>query len=316
MSLLPLAIAAGAAIAACGGSSHPNAGVKATKPTVKATPATLVSQTFSASNAVQSGKLDMTATITLDGVKQLSGQPITLHLSGPFARGADNKVSTALTMTLGIASKNINLAVDEVNGTAYVGISGTFYKLPASATRPPAGATGAVARLKGLFTSLGINPKTWLTNPHIVGTTKVGGVDTDHLTAQVDVPKMIGDLAKVVSQVGGSASSALPTTSLSQLGSAITSAQLDVYTGVADHIIRQIHVAVAFKAPASLGTSAGGLTGGSIDFVVTLTDLNQPQTITAPANAQPFTAAALGGLLGGLGVGGGGLFSSTSTSTS
>jgi hypothetical protein len=312
-----LGIAAAAAIAACGGSSHHNAGVNATKP--KATPATLVSQTFSASNAVQSGKLDVTATITLDGVKQLSGQPITLHVSGPFARGADNKVSTALTMTLGIASKNINLAVDEVNGAAYVGIGGTFYKLPASATRPPAGATGAVARLKGLFTSLGINPKTWLTNPHIVGgTTKVGGVDTDHLTAQVDVPKMIGDLGKVASQLGGSAASALPTTSLNQLGSAITSAQLDVYTGVADHIIRQIHVAVAFKAPASLATSAGGLTGGSIDFVVTLTDLNQPQTITAPANAQPFTAAALGGLLGGLGVGanGGGLFSSTSTSSS
>src|SRR5579862_5190069 len=210
MSLVPLALAAAVAIAACGGgggnSSTTTSSSKAAsaprKP--KATPVQLVDQTFTASNAVQSGHLDLTATVTLNGVKQLGSQPITVHVSGPFVQGANGKPNTALTISLSLAGKNLDLAVDQIDGTSYLGISGTFYKLPASALKPPAGATGAAGRLKGLFTSLGIDPRQWLTNPHDVGTADVGGVSTEHLTAQVDLPKLLADVTRLAAGLSSS----------------------------------------------------------------------------------------------------------------
>jgi hypothetical protein len=75
-----------------------------------------------------------------------------------------------------------------------------------------------------------------------------------------------------------------------------------------------------------------GLTGGSLTADVTLTDLNQPQTITAPAGAQPASkllngvfalesrfgslASLVAGLTGSSGSGLGGVFSSSSSTSS
>ena len=77
------------------------------------------------------------------------------------------------------------------------------------------------------------------------------------------------------------------TSLLPLLESAITSAQVDIYTGVADHIVRRVDLDIAFTVPAIAAGAIDGLTGGSLTVDVTLTDLNQPQTITAPAGAQP-----------------------------
>src|SRR5581483_4148742 len=104
MSLLPAAVAAAALVAACGGGSHHSASTGANAP-VKATPATLVAQSYTASNAVRSGKLALTATVNLDGGK-LGTHQLRLDVAGPFDRAADGNVSTSLTATLGGLGSN------------------------------------------------------------------------------------------------------------------------------------------------------------------------------------------------------------------
>jgi hypothetical protein len=167
-----------------------------------------------------------------------------------------------------------------------------------------------------VLAALGIDPKTWLTNPHIVGTTSVGGVTTEHLTAQINVANVLGDVSKLVASTGstgaGGATSVLP-----MIESAITSAQVDIYTGVADHIVRKFDLAIAFTVPQIAAGVLGSLTGGSLNVDVTLTELGQSETITAPANPQPssklingvfalesqfgaLASLATGGFLGGL----------------
>ena len=268
----------------------------------------LLAKTFKATGAIQSGRLDLHLALTLNGDRALGGSPLSLDIAGPFSRDASGRPAADLTITLTAASKTRTLGLDVVGGAVYVGIGGTFYVVPAHSLHMPgagAGSTGG-SGASGLLSSLGIDPRSWLTNPHGAGTATVGGVATDHFTAGVDVQKMFADLSKLIQRrlSGATGASGSPSTLTSELqlaASAITSAQLDVYTGVADHVLRRVHVAVAFKVPAIASSFVNGLTGGSLDFDATLTALNAPQTITAPANPQPFTA--IGGALRALGLG-------------
>jgi hypothetical protein len=280
LAAVPLAVGAAAAIAACGGSGHPT-----TSATVKASPASLVSQSFSASDAINSGQVALAVKLKLDGIAQLGSKPITLDVSGPFERSAGDQISTDLAATVSIAGSTANLGFDAVDKKLYVGLAGTFYELPASTTpKTSVGSSGA----SGVLSALGINPKTWLTDPHIVGTASVGGVTTEHLTAQVNIANVLNDLSKVVASTGSTgAAGATAGNALSLVESAITSAQVDIYTGVTDHIVRKFDLAIAFTVPQIAAGALGGLSGGSLNLDVTLTQLGQQQTITAPANPQP-----------------------------
>ena len=279
LAAVPLAVGAAAVIAACGGGGHTT-----TTATVKASPASLVSQSFSASDAINSGQVALALKLKLDGIAQLGSKPITLDVSGPFARSAGGQLATDLTATLSIAGSTANLGFDAVDKKLYVGLGGTFYELPASTTPQSAlGSTGA----SGVLSALGINPKTWLTDPHIVGTANVGGVTTQHLTAQVNIANVLNDLSNVVASTGSTGASATTGNALSLVESAITSAQVDIYTGVTDHIVRRFDLVIDFTVPQIAASALGGLSGGSLNLDVTLTQLGQAQTITAPANPQP-----------------------------
>lgn len=292
LAALPLALAACLAIAACGGSGH-----------AAPTPAKLVSQTESASSSVQSGRIALDVTLKLDGVKQLGGNPVQLDVSGPFTRTA-NALETDLDASVAIGSSSAHLALDLLPDQVYLGIDGTFYKLPGHVSQAT-GATGAT----GALGALGMNIKGWLEDPRSLGTAEVGGVQTDHLSAKLNVAKVLAQAAKLLgaSGIGGGATGALgalggatgasgalgalgalgPSAVLSLVGQAITSARVDVYTGTADHIVRELKLAVAFAVPSLASGALGGLTGGSLDLDATLTQLNQRQTITAPASSQP-----------------------------
>ena len=282
LAAVPLAVGAAAAIAACGGSGPHTT----TSATVKASPASLVSQSFSASDAINSGQVALAVKLKLDGIPQLGSKPITLDVSGPFERSAGNQISTDLAATVSIAGSTAHVGFDAVGKKLYVGLAGTFYELPASTTTPTStvGSSGA----SGVLSALGINPKTWLTDPHIVGTASVGGVATEHLTAQVNIANVLNDLSKVVASTGSTGATGATTgDALSLVESAITSAQVDIYTGVTDHIVRKFDLAIAFTVPQIAAGALGGLSGGSLNLDVTLTQLGQAQTITAPANPQP-----------------------------
>jgi hypothetical protein len=326
LAVVTLAIAGSAAIAACGGSSHPKAAVRLT-------PTQLVSQSFSSSDAVNSGRISVTLTATLKGLKALGGKPVTVDVSGPFSRGAGNQLEADFTVAAQIGSSNVSLGLDRFDGTSYLGVEGTFYKLPSSGkvlglTIPGAGASGA-SGATGLFDQLGVNPRNWLTDPHEVGTTSVGGVTTDHLSAALDIAAIVGDLTRVV---GGSTGASGASSSLGNLStliqSAINSATVDIYTGTADHIVRRFDLAISFSVPQIAAGALGNLSGGSLDLDATLTGVNEPQTVTAPANAQPASGllnglfaiesrlGKIGSLFSGIAAGGsfGGLLGSGSTS--
>ncbi len=278
---------AGVAVAGCGAGAH----LAAAPPTT--TPAALVSQAVSASSAVDSGRIDLTLALTLDGVKELGGKPLTIDVSGPFARAAGGQTSADLSIAIAAAADKAQIGVDIVDGTVYLGLGGTFYKLGAAASHSPPAPVGGASGPWGMLRALGIEPRSWLSDPHVAGGADVGGVPTRHLTAQVNVTNVVRDVAKLITHgtsglgaTGATGASSL-SGALAAIESAITSARVDIYTGIADHIVRRFGLAIAFTVPASAAGAAGDLTGGELDLDATLTELGRPQSVTAPASWQP-----------------------------
>jgi len=295
LTVAVLAIAVAALVAACGGTTHHRAAA------VRITPATLLSQTAGSTAAIDSGHIDLALDVTLDGIKQLGARPLMLDVSGPFARSAGHGFETDLSIALSAAQANVTAGLDYVAGQLYVGLGGQFYKLgrASHASLGATGETGATGQagatgetgMGGALGSLGIDPSTWLSSPHILRTADIGGVTTEHLHALIDVPNVLNDLAKLLSGLGGASGASGATSpvisALPLIESAITSATVDIYTGVADHIVRRVALVIDFTVPAIAAGVLGGLSGGAIDFQATLTGVNEPQSITAPANAQP-----------------------------
>jgi hypothetical protein len=269
-------VAACILIAACAGGG---------KPTAKATAARLVSQAVSASGAVDSGRVALTLTLSLDGIKQLAGEPVTLDVSGPFRRDPNGQISADLAATVEAAGDSAHIEVVLLPGHTYLGIGGAFYDLPRPAGDGAQGASGPSGASGGILGTLGIDPHGWLTDLHDVGPADIGGVKTEHVSARVDIASLFGAtaMAGVVGSTGPSGLAGLAPL----LAQAITSAKADVYTGLDDHIVRRFDLAVSFTVPALADAAVDGLSGGTLNLVTTLTDLGQPQTITPPANAQP-----------------------------
>jgi hypothetical protein len=254
------------------------------KPTAKVTAARLVSQAVTASGAVDSGRIALTLTLNLDGIKQLAGEPVTLDVSGPFQRDQTGEISADLTASVEAAGNTANIELVLLPGHTYLGIGGAFYDLPRPAGEDAQGASGPSGPSGGILGTLGIDPHGWLTDLHDVGAADVGGVKTEHVSAHVDVASLLGATgAGAVGSTGPSGLAGLAPL----LEQAITSAKADVYTGIDDHIVRRFDLAVSFTVPALAAGAVDGLSGGTLDLVTTLTDLGRPQTIMPPANAQP-----------------------------
>ena len=127
----------------------------------------------------------------------------------------------------------------------------------------------------------------------------------------------VSQLLSKAGQLGVSQTRRLPTTLTAQQKKAVENAiedpTFDVYSGKDDKIVRRLAVKLKFKVPSSQQQRANGLKGGQITFDVKIANLNQPQTVSAPANAKPFSdlssalrgLGALGALSGGSGSTGG-----------
>jgi hypothetical protein len=279
------AVLAGVGLAACGGSSNTTANAQK-----------LLSQTFKANFAkIHSGVLSLSISADLAGLKSLGGRPISLQLSGPFNETAGTVTAFDFGATATVDASTLPVGIISTGKALYVEVAGTYYSLPASIASSIARSvhsTGATSS-SSLLAQLGINPLSWLTAPTLVGTKMVGGVDTDHLTAQLDVRELLNDVAKLASGTSGitgaSLSKELTPSNLDQLASTVSSAHVEVYTGASDHILREFAVAVRFSIPLIGQSSLGGLTGGSLDLDLTITNLNAPETITAPSSSEPFS---------------------------
>ncbi len=127
---------------------------------------------------------------------------------------------------------------------------------------------------------LGLNPASWLTDVKNEGQEQIDGVTTNHVSASVDAPKLVRDLLPLARQ--GGASLNLPSNLDQQIGKVVQQADVDIYVGQDDRILRRLQVALDLDFNQAAPNAGSDLGRAKIDFNFELSDVNKPQNIVAP----------------------------------
>jgi hypothetical protein len=256
---------------------------------------TLLRQTFSGSHAVNSGNLNFTLTVVPSGSRTLTS-PITLSFGGPFqSRGKGKLPASNFNISIRAQGKTGSLGIVSTGTTGYVTLAGTSYQLPAATFQKlessfagvGAGGSGAPGLSK-----LGIDPLHWLVKPSVVGKESIGGADTTHIRAAVNVPALLGDLntfLQKAASAGVSGARGISAATRTQIANEVKNPSFDVWTGSSDKTVRKLQVKLTLPVTGQISTALGGLSSADIGLSVQYADLNKPQTIQAPTTIRPFS---------------------------
>jgi hypothetical protein len=295
--VLAAAILASLSLAACGAASSTGSAGAADSALTKS---------FAGANKINSGNLQLSLTLTPVGSSILS-TPISLSVSGPFARGTGGSPPQFnLAATLNALGQNLSFGLISTGTDAYVTLQGTAYTLPSSITKLLTSSSTSSAEKSGAakLSKLGLNPLGWLQNPTVVGTETIDGTATTHVHAGVNLKAMIASIGRAFTKASGHTATALPSSAgglISKIESAIQNPTVDTWTGNSDNILRKFEVALTVSLSGlKLPSILSGLSAVNVDLTAQINDLNQPIQILAPGNAQPFSAfeAQLKSLLG------------------
>src|SRR3954451_6967419 len=269
LSLLVFVFAA-ALLAACGGKSSDD--VKSTLDKAFATP-------------VKSGNMDLEVTLTGEGLKQ----PAKISLRGPYARGAAKQLFKA-DWLLSVAGAGQNFSFKSTGDNSWLGFAGQEYEVGKKSTADLGKALPHFAALRN-----------WFADPKDEGSSKINGVETDHISAGLDVDRVLNDLQR--SLKSASKNQNVPQISAAQrkrFADFVKKTRFDVYVGKSDHVIRRLATTVAFTVPKGQQAAAGSLQNGTLSLAIEFSDVGKPQNITAPTKSRPLSAltSQFGGLSG------------------
>ena len=134
----------------------------------------------------------------------------------------------------------------------------------------------------GLLKSLNIDVGDWVTDLSNEGTADVDGTKTIHISGKADVSALVDDL-KTIAAHSGNAGGTVDPSQLDRLKETIKSGDVDVYTGETDKVLRRLQLSFELKPP----SAPGAPDSLDLDLELNLADVNKPQTIQGPSNAQP-----------------------------
>jgi len=277
-------------LGACGSST--NGGGNAT---------TLLKQTFSGSHVVASGNLSVRLIVTPTGSSTISG-PITLSFGGPFQSLGKGKLpASAFNVSISALGKTGSLGILSTGTTGYVSLQGASYQLPAATFQKLESSFAQIGAApggsgSGSLSALGIDPLHWLVSPSVVGKETVGGADTTHIRAGINVAALLGDINTFLSKasaLGVSGARNLPKgisdATRSRIAGEVKGPSFEVWTGDGDKTVRKMSIRLTVPVSGQTSTALGGLRSADIGLVVQYSDLNKPQSIKAPTSVRPFS---------------------------
>jgi hypothetical protein len=288
-------------LVACGGDDEPASGGGSSSGDVDQ----ILQETFSDSSRIESGNLEA----TISGGE--GDQQATLTLSGPFQSQGDKQLPlVAMSGSFSGSGEEFEAGVVNTGEKGYVSFQGENYEVSGPVYEQFKAAYEQAAMQGGeegqSLSSLGLNPRDWLTDAKIEGDADVGGTETTKITGGVDVAAVVDDVNAALEKMrslGLDGSDQLPEQitpeQKQQATEAVQDARVEVYSGNDDRILRRMKIDLTAE-------------GQTVTVDITLTGVNEDQEIPEPSDARPFSELAeqLGGLglggLGGSGSGGGG----------
>lgn len=261
------------------------------------------------------------ANVTVDIAAEVGGLPIggsfKAKLTGPYqSNGPDKLPSMDLDLSVSGLGQSISAGLATTADNVYVTYQGQAYELGSESLE------GLDENLKqqrekskqddNELKAAGVNPADWVTNAESEGDANVAGVETEHISADVDLDKVFDDANKLVQSapdVGGQLGQQVPEQLTQQqkdvLSEVVKDPKMDVYVGKDDGIIRRVSVDLKLSIPEADRSQLSGVSGADLEFSVQFADVGKPVTVTPPANPKPITDLTKQLLGGGLGLPGG-----------
>jgi hypothetical protein len=287
---LALALVSALLLAACGGGGDQNED-----------PQRVLTETFSNPTPIKSGNFDLDLKVDANGGD--SPGSLEVKLGGQFQSQAPDQFpqfdfDVSLRAESGAQSFSGSGGLTATGDRAFVNIQGTDYTVPQQLYDR---FTSNYARLQsqngsnpqaGLLERLNIDLARWLTDLKNEGTEDVEGQKTVHISGKANVRQIVNDLKTIAKNAGKSVGN-IDVSQLDQLNTTIQSGEVDVNSGETDRELRRLGLEFTLKPPPGTPGAPDSL---DLHFQLNLAGVNKPQTIQAPANAQPLTASVLQGL--------------------
>lgn len=247
-----------AVVAGCGGGSD-----QATKE---------LRQTAQTLGSITSGTLTLRMVINPpSGTKGRVG----FQLQGPFALRKNALPVADITYTQYASTRQASARFVSDGKRAYAVANGKRVALPASAVAEIRNATSGLGGNSGGVGGLRID--TWLDHPSVSDGGEVGGADTDHVSADLDVVNAANGLLGLLRDLGHAAPS-ITGSSADQLRKAVKSSSIDIWTGKKDNLLRKLDLKaqLGLDVPRELRRAFGETVGAKFEFLLAITNPNKP----------------------------------------
>jgi hypothetical protein len=260
----------------------------------------LLKQTFGGTHKYESGNLNINLTFTPSGSSTVTG-PITLSVSGPFqSLGTGKPPAASITLSASAMGHTGSLGFISTGDKGFVTLQGTSYQLPdATFKKYASGLNGITANSNsgsGVLSKLGVQPLKWVVNPKVTGNESVGGANTTHIKATINVAALLRDLNVILQKApslglgqGATVPTNIPPATQAKLAGEIKNPGIDVWTGTDDKTARKVSLALTIPVTGQLAQLLGGLSSAGIVLSLGYGNLNQHQTITEPTNVRPYS---------------------------
>jgi hypothetical protein len=262
--------------------------------------------------SIKSADLKVDARLQLKGSDSLD-RPVRIQASGPFRTNSGKLPSADLELKVGTdgGGQTVQTGFLSTGDRAFVEFEDVYYEQPAAQVRA---ANASIKKAGGRsLRSLGLDPRSWLSDAKEEGDERVAGVETSHVSGRLDVAALMRNINQFVQRSGAALTGAtgqaapkpLSEANIRQLSEVVDDPTFDVYVGKQDDTIRKVSGRMEFDVPEGGRATLNGIEGGSVEFSVEFADVNGDQEIEAPDKARPLAelTTSLGGasLLGGLG---------------
>jgi hypothetical protein len=244
-TILAILCVAGVNAAGCGGTSHEPVRPEAMLDAAAAHPIT-------------SAQTDIDLRLQVQGVSQLSG-PVRVRLSGPYVSGGGQIPRFDWRMNASAIGFPVGGHVVSTGTNAFLTIYGSSYEVGADAV------ASANQRIAG---AAAIDPRSWFGRARLDGDGNEGGEDCERVRAPLRGDAVARDIAPLTSGLGIAV-----TPSISGTAGACV--------GYDDRTLHELEVRAVLE-PASGGSLPGGATSIALDLDVVLSDVGEPQEISAP----------------------------------
>lgn len=288
-------------LAACGGGDASDDAGAGNAADSRAAADKIIAQAIAANDKASSASIDGTIDVTVEGVPRFK-EPLQLTATGDYdlpegASVPDFNIEVGLGLNGGIIGGGLVLA----DGKGFITLGDTGYPLPAAISakimKPAPAKDNGLTKTAGMFY---INPEDWQQNATLVGDARVAGEDVQHIKADIRADRFFDDIARLVNLLTAlrvTQAVALPeqlnAKARAALTRSVTSAKGEVWIGTDDHVLRKATLKGAIKVSKQDQKVLGGVTGGTLDATINVSEVGTAHTIDEPKQRGSYSALQL-----------------------